>query len=84
MSLASFTTIPVIGWILGPAISACAAIPFYVLWHGFNIKKFFYFLPDIYINAGFWDMVGLFIVGSFIKSIFFPSTNITNNCKGDD
>ena len=77
--MGSITAIPFIGWVVGPIIAFFSAIPFYVIWHWMNIKKFFYFLPDIYLNIGFWDLAFLFIIVSFLKSLILPSFSCT--CK---
>jgi hypothetical protein len=81
MSLAAISSIPVVGWILAPIFSACLAIPFFVLWNWFEIRKFFYFLPDVYLNIGFLQCVGLFIIISILKVILLPSFNIKNKVK---
>lgn len=55
-----------------PIVSIIVAIPFYIFWNWFNIRKFFYFLPDVFLRIGFWETVGLFVVVSFIHMIFVP------------
>lgn len=72
MSLAALSAIPVIGWIFAPIISACLAIPFFVLWYYCEIRKFFFFLPDVYLNISFMQCVGLFIIISIFKMLLFP------------
>ena len=83
MSLATITTFPVIGWVIGPVLSALVAIPFYFLWHVCNVKKFFFFLPDVYMNVGFFELVGLFIVLSIAKSLCLPrlEVNVDNKAQ---
>lgn len=78
MSLGTIAAIPIVGWMISIILSVCIAIPYYILWHWFNVKKFFMFLPDVYVNMGFWDMVGLFIVIGFIKSICLPTISVSN------
>ena len=82
--MGSLLAFPILGWLIAPLISACAALPFYVLWHWFNVKKFFTFLPDVYLNAGFWEMVGLFLVLSMLKSLLLPSLTNNNTVKTRD
>jgi hypothetical protein len=82
--MGSFLAFPILGWFIMPILSALAAIPFYVLWHGCNVKKFFMFLPDVYLNAGFWDMVFLFLTLTMLKSLLLPSFDITNKVKTKD
>ena len=75
MSLSTVATVPVLGWCAAPVLASIKALPFYVLWQLFNIKKFFLFLPEAYLAAGFWDIVGLFLVLSFMKEIVTPNLN---------
>jgi hypothetical protein len=65
--------IPIIGWILGPVVAICVAIPFYVLWQWFDMKQFFTFLPAAYLNIGFWQTVGLFLTFALLRMVLLPS-----------
>ena len=63
--------IPVIGWIIGVFYSVSISIPFYFIWNGMA-PKYFYFLPELYLDLPFWDCVGLFILSSMLKALLVP------------
>ena len=66
--------LPIVGWIIGLFFDISLAIPFWFVWTHEGIgKTYFYFLPDVYTNIGFWSCVGLFIVVPIIKLILLPS-----------
>jgi hypothetical protein len=73
--------IPVIGWLLGPIVAVCVALPFYALWQWFGIKQFFAFLPPAFLNIGFWETVGLFLTISLLKIVLLPSFSCS--CESD-
>ena len=75
--------IPFIGWFLGPLFAVLGCIPFYVLWHWFGVKQFFAFLPPIYTEIGFWNMVGLALIVSMLKGLLLPTFSCTNKTKKD-
>jgi hypothetical protein len=81
--MGALSAIPVIGWIISLCLSICLSIPFYFLWHTCGIKQFFYFLPDMYVNIGFWQCVGLFITISILKLMLYPSFSATVTNKND-
>ena len=65
--------IPFLGWIIDLVFKISLAIPFYIVWTGFGIgKKFFRFLPPVYLEPSFWDCVGVFIVVPIVYGIFVP------------
>lgn len=65
-------SIPVLGWLLSIVFNTSLAIPFWLFWTHLEIgKRYFYFLPEIYLSVGFWDCVGIFVVLSVLKG-FFP------------
>lgn len=76
--------IPLLGWFLSLFFSISLAIPFWFLWTVLGIgEKYFYWLPVIYYNIGFWNVVGIFIVVSIIKSVLFPSFSVSNTNKNN-
>lgn len=65
--------IPVIGWAVSLFFSISLAIPFWLIWTVFGIgEKYFYFLPPVYYDPGFWACVGIFMVVSILKLVFVP------------
>ena len=61
-------SIPVLGWALALFFNVSLAIPFYICWNWFGIgKTYFYFLPPVYLDIGFWATVGVFTVLSILK-----------------
>jgi hypothetical protein len=75
--------IPILGWALSLLFTASTAVPFWIIWTVCGIgEKFFYFVPDVYKQIGFWESVGLFMVVGIIKQVFVPkvaSVVNTNN-----
>lgn len=73
--------IPFVGWFLGLFFHISLAIPFWLCWNALA-PKFFYWLPPVYHEIGFWETVGIFIILSILKLIFYPrianSTNVEN------
>lgn len=66
--------IPIIGWLLSLLFSISMAIPFWFLWTAQGLgDKYAYFLPMVYRFPSFWDCVGVFVIVSILKSVFFPS-----------
>lgn len=73
-------TIPVIGWILSIIANVSMSIPFWFCWTVCDLgKKYFYWLPEVYQDISFWNCVGLFIILSIIKGVFYPSFNVNNS-----
>ena len=64
-------SIPIVGWLIGLFFHVCLAIPFWICWNALA-PKYFYFLPDVYHQVGFWEAVGLFIIASILKSVLVP------------
>jgi hypothetical protein len=65
--------IPVIGWFISALCAMSLAVPFWLIWTVFGIgNTFFYWLPPVYLQPGFWECVGVFIVVSIIKLVFVP------------
>jgi hypothetical protein len=76
---------PLFGFVLH-FLSIFISVPFYILWHYLEMRTFFYFLPERYLNIGFIDTVLLFLTISLIKVIIFPvsfSTKIETKVKKD-
>lgn len=45
-------------------------------------EKYFYFLPTVYQDPGFWNCVGVFIVVPILKTIFVPKlVSVSNEQK---
>lgn len=65
--------IPVIGWLVSAFFAASLAVPFWIIWTVCGIgEKYAYWLPPVYLNPGFWDCVGVFMVMGIIKLVFIP------------
>lgn len=65
-------SIPVLGWLLSIVFNTSLAIPFWFFWTYLEIgKRYFSFLPEVYLGVGFWDCVGIFVVLSILRG-FFP------------
>jgi hypothetical protein len=77
----NLNTIPFAGWFLDFVLKVSLAIPFWFIWTILDIgKKYFSFLPEIYLSPSFWDTVGVFIVVPIAYSIFIPKiVGVSNN-----
>lgn len=77
--------IPFIGWGLSLVFSASLAVPFWFCWTVCDIgETYFYFLPEVYHNIGFWACVGLFIVASILKAVVVPKfADVRQSTKED-
>lgn len=65
--------LPFVGWAIDLFVKISLSVPFYIIWTGFGIgRRFFYFLPDTYLEPEFWNCVGVFIVVPILKGIFVP------------
>jgi len=77
--------LPVVGWFLSLFFSVSLAVPFWITWTVCGIgQTYFYFLPPVYQNIGFWACVGLFMVLSILKAVLIPrfaSISNTNETK---
>lgn len=72
--------IPFVGWFLSLLFSVSLAIPFWFVWTVCDVgETYFYFLPAVYHAIGFWSCVGLFMVVSIIKAVFFRGIITVNN-----
>lgn len=82
-ALRMLNNIPIIGWLLDFVFKASLSLPFWLIWSVSGIgKKFFPFLPEVYLNAGFWETVGVFIVVPIVYSIFVPKfVKVSNTQK---
>jgi hypothetical protein len=83
-------TIPVFGWLLDFILKASLALPFWLIWTIWGMgKKYFYFLPQTYLEPGFWECLGLFIAVPILYMIFIPKivyvsqSNSNKNCKNE-
>lgn len=66
-------SIPGFGWLISLAVYASLAVPFWIAWTVFGIgKTYFYFLPTVYHDVGFWATVGIFTVVGIMKVVFVP------------
>lgn len=65
--------IPFAGWFLDFVFKVSLAIPFWFIWTVCGIgHAYFDFLPARYLDPGFWDCVGVFIVVPIAYGIFVP------------
>lgn len=72
--------IPILGWLLSLFFSVSLAVPFYIVWTACGIgETYFYFLPPVYHQIGFWSSVGLFMVLSILKLVLVPRFVSVNN-----
>lgn len=72
--------IPVLGWLLSFIFTTSAALPFWIVWTLYGIgAKYAYWLPEVYLNPGFWECVGIFMAMSIIKAVFVPKFVTVNN-----
>ncbi|MEK7090809.1 MAG: hypothetical protein AAB930_04455 [Patescibacteria group bacterium] len=75
--------IPILGWLMDFGFKASLALPFWLTWTVFGLgKKYFYFLPEVYHEPGFWNCLGLFIAVPILYGIFIPklvAVSQTNN-----
>lgn len=74
--------IPFIGWLLDFVLKVSLALPFWLIWSVMGIgKKFFWFLPPVYLHPGFWETVGVFVVVPIAYSIFIPKIVSVHNSQ---
>lgn len=65
--------IPILGWFLSLLFSVSLAVPFWITWTACGIgETYFYWLPPVYHQIGFWACVGLFMVLSILKAVLVP------------
>lgn len=75
--------IPVFGWAIGLFFHISLAVPFYVCWNALA-PKFFYWLPPVYLQLGFWETVGLFIIATVLKLVFVPRFVSSNSSSSSE
>lgn len=70
---------PIIGWSIALIFDVFLAIPTYFLWN-YLVPKYFTFIPDIYYNLPFWDIVWILLLVSIVKTVFLSGvfSNKTN------
>lgn len=74
--------IPVFGWFIGAILHVSLAVPFYFIWNALA-PTYFYFVPPVYQQIGFWECVGLFVVISILKAVLVPNlTSSTSSSSG--
>jgi hypothetical protein len=75
--------LPVVGWLLSLFFSISLAIPFWIVWTACGIgETYFYWLPKVYQQPGFWACVGLFMVISILKAVLVPRfVSVSNEAK---
>ncbi len=65
-------------------ISVILALIFWVVWINFGIgPKYFAFLPTAFLQIGFWDTVGVFLILAVLKAVALPSLSVKLG-KSDD
>lgn len=61
-------------WVMIVLFKAILSVPFWFIYSVCGIgKKFFYFLPEVYQEPGFWATFGLFMVISVLYVVFIPT-----------
>lgn len=74
--------IPVLGWLLSLAIHMSFAFPLWVAWTKNEIgEKFFYFLPEVYYNVGYWEIVGILTCVTILNRALTPRFYQTDYSK---
>lgn len=69
--LAALTILPVFGWAVSAILAVFAAIPLWFLWT-WLAPKFFPFVPEVWLNIGFWETAGMLVLIGFFKLILLP------------
>jgi hypothetical protein len=79
VAMKGLMSIPLVGWFIGLLLSSFVSVPFYFVWNSLA-PRYFYFLPEVYLDIPFWHCVGLFIIIPIVKSTLNPfgDTNIIN------
>lgn len=68
----TFLITPIIGWLISALLAVLITLPLHHLW-GWLGPIYFGFVPEVYLNMGFWDMAGMLILIGLIKLIVYPS-----------
>ncbi len=67
-------SIPIVGWLIDFILKVSLAIPFWVIWTVYGLgARYFYFLPQVYLNVPFWHCVGLFMILPILKTMVVPN-----------
>ncbi len=53
------------------------AIPVYFLW-GYLAPKYFTFLPEVWVNIGYYDVAWMMMFFSIVGSVIFKSHNLSS------
>lgn len=79
--------IPIIGTAIAFVFAFFCAIPFWVIWNRLG-PYYFEWLPTVWLNIPFWDVVGLFMLLPIVKWVIAMLTpglfRITNKRGIDD
>ena len=77
--------LPILGWIISFLASASVAVPFWYLWTCYGLgEKYFYFLPAVFQNIGFYDSVGLFVIVSILRPALTPQFASVSNSNTNE
>lgn len=68
--------IPIIGWLLDILFKISLSIIFTPFWN-WLAPEYFDFLPEKYLQLGFWEVVGIFIILGILKQ--FSPLSIDNS-----
>lgn len=67
-------SIPIVGWLIDFVVKVSLAVPFWLIWSVAGLgSKYFYFLPQVYLQLPFWHCVGLFMILPILKAMVVPS-----------
>lgn len=77
----------IVGFLTILVICAIACLTGSILWFTWTYcglgAKYFYFLPTLYHNIGFWAWIGLAIMLSTLKGILLPSASSSASSSND-
>jgi len=66
----------------GLLFAVITAIPLYFLWN-YLAPTYFSFLPPVWLNISFWNILCLMWCLSMVRSIIMPSATATATAKND-
>lgn len=67
----------IVGFATTIAFSIILALIFWVVWIKFGIGlKYFAFLPTTYLQIGFWDTIGVFLILDVLKTVALPGLSV--------
>lgn len=74
--------IPVLGWMIAAFFSGCLSIPLWFLWNKLA-PIYFYWLPGKYLSLPFLHVVGLVLLMSIFRHLFYPhwSVHVENKAE---